>query len=1196
MKKNRLNRLLIFYRSLCKLLLIMKITIAFILISGLWVQASVYSQSTKLSLDMKDAFISQVFTEIENQSNFRFVYFNDLFDLERKITLNVKDQKIEDILNGIFTDSSISYKVLEDNLIVFLPGIQQQSNTIKGNVTNQLGEPIPGASIIIKGTNSGTITDTDGNFQLTVSDTKQILSVSFIGMKTVEISIQGEKTISIVLEENTIGVEEVVVVGFGERRKKDLTGSISTVGAGVMEKLSTASPQFALQGNTTGVRIVNTSGDPNAAPQIYVRGIGTWQGSGQPLYVIDGQIITPPDDGNMDILAAPNRDTPPNLWTLINPNDIASISVLKDASAAAVYGSRGANGVILITTKKGKSGGPTIEFEAYRGIQNIPTFKMLNTQQYIDIVEEMYSNNLNPDITIENQLYGRNQNDENVRLISYSPQFDSQSPFYISSRKTYNWQDELIRSNAIDESYDLKVSGATPKTNYYLSTGYKNQDGAFHGNNLKRYTAAFNLNTEVKPWLKTGVNYKFALQEISMDDYDDLPGIAGVAPWQPLKDPNNKYGFAPVIDAHSTEDWHARKIYGQGSRDNYLALSELDKNDFDLMRQMGHAHIELLPIKGLTLRGSLNIDYTTQDRNSVTTYSRSNVFRTVGRNPAEEAPTAKFSLGRHSSRVNNIFNYQSDFTATYDKFFKKHRLTLTAAVQDQYHVREVRDMQGDNLTENLNDLDKINYDGDLANNNSFYFKRYKYWFGIVGRANYIYDEKYYLDISYRRDGSSGFAKDYRWGDFYSISGAWRISSESFMQSLTFIDDLKIRGGWGEAGNDETVVGKYAYLSQASGAGSYRWGSGGGDPLGNYNHAVPVSGFPNAELTWEIASTTYVGFDALFFGNKLNLTVEVFNRKTDGIQQFVNLPLTVGTQDPAFNIGVLENKGVDISLGFNNKIGEFTYGISGNISFLQNEIVDIYDDQPFYVTDQFGNTRRVEEGRSIGHIWGYKVGGMFQTQEEIDAYYTQITDKTIINTDYVAPGDLYFQDIGGAPTEDEKFYSKTPDGNINDYDQTEIGNTIPGYTYGLSLNASWQNFDLSMSFYGEGDVDRYNEVKNRLEGMSSLGNNFTTAILNRWTPQNTSTDIPRAVIGDPAKNNRYSDRFIESAAFFRLNNWQLGYSLPDNLFEKINYAVRSVRVYIGGQNNIYLSKWSGIDPVNDRKPLPRTFNVGLKAKF
>lgn len=1191
----------VIHRPWVKILIAMKLT--FILSLLIITQAFAfkgYSQRTTLNLKMENVTIKNVLRAIEEKSGFYFLYNNDLINVDRRVSIDVKEQKIETLLNQLFTGSDITYTI-QDRQIVLSPipvknalNTVQENRSIKGRVTDTSGAPLPGVSVVLKGTTNGNISDVDGNYKLTNIPDNATLIFSFIGMQQQEIAVGNKQVLNVVMSEVAIGLDEVVAIGYGTRKKKDLTGSISTVNTNDLEKVNVLSPQFALQGNTTGVRVVAASGDPNAAPKIYIRGVGTWQGSntgqgtGQPLYVIDGQIITTPSDGNLDVISGGNRDTPPNLWSLINPNDIESMSVLKDASAAAIYGSRGANGVILITTKKGKKGTPSIEFNTQQGIQNIPTYNMLNTQQYVDMVHEMYANNTNPDITIEKNLYGRNEVDEIARQIGYSPQFDPNSPYYISSRQTYNWQNDLIRSNAIDNSYDLKLSGASDKVDYYISLGYRNQESPFVGGGFEHYTASMNLNGQVNKWLRVGVNYKFAYQKTLMNDQTDLVNIANGAPWQPLYDSSTKSGYANVLRPPAG-NWQPVLIYGQGSKNNYLALTNLNQNLFFLQRQMCQGFVEINPIPGLTLRGSLNLDLTSQDRRQITVYSTT-IFNYAGGDPAVQAPAAPDALAGMSDRVNNMFNYQADFTATYDRSFGKHRINLTAAAQDQFNIRRYFDYSGGNIT-NIQNLDKLGYGGDLANNNSFVGRAEKYWFGYVGRASYIYDNRYYLDLSFRRDASSGFEKSYRWGNFYSASGAWRISEEAFMQNLTWIDDLKLRGGYGQAGNDDAVVGGFAYLSNAGGSGSYRWGSGNGDGIGNYNTASGVTGFPNAELSWEVVGTSYGGFDALLFGNKVTATFELFNRRTTGIQQYVNLPLSVGTDAPAFNIGTLENRGADIMLGYNNKFGAFSYGISGNISFLTNEVISLYNNQPLYVE----GLGRIEKGRSVGTIWGYKVGGVFQNQDEIDKYYANLTDQVVSNKDYVKPGDLWFQNIGGNPTATEPNYSTTPDSLMNNYDQTDIGNTIPGYTYGINLNLAWKGIDFSLSFYGEGDVQKYNDVRATMESMNGLSN-FTTSVLNRWTTTNPSTTMPRAVIGDPAGNNRYSDRFVESAAYFRLNNWQLGYSLPDQILKKVNFAVKSVRFYISGSNNVYLTNWSGLDPVNDRKPLPRTFSAGLKANF
>nr|WKN38195.1 TonB-dependent receptor [Tunicatimonas sp. TK19036] len=1065
--------------------------------------------------------------------------------------------------------------------------------TITGQVTDVSDNTsLPGVNVLVKGTTIGTVTDIDGNYSLSVPDDVETLLFSSIGYETKEVNIGNQNVVNVALTLSVQELSEVVVIGFGEREKKDLTGSISTVQAEDIEKIALPSPQFALQGKATGVRVVNTSGNPNEAPQIFVRGIGTWNGDAQPLYVIDGQIIEPPRAGNEDVIGGAGLNTPPNLFNLINSNDIESISVLKDASAAAVYGSRAANGVVLITTKKGKTGAPTVEVNTRTGFQSIPTFDMLNTEQFVQLSREMYQNSTNPDVNIEEDLYGRNEPNDAIRLTNFNPQFDPESPYYISDRTTYDWQDELTTKNALDQAYDVKVSGANDRLDYYVSAGLFDQKGVIYNNDIRRYTGAINLNVNVTDWLKTGINFKYTSQSSNLNS-TVLQDMADVSPWQPLRDPNNQYGYAPVIDPYRFGDtWQAIKIYGQGSNNNYLALTDINTSVFDINRSLGQFYAQVEPFEGLTLRGSLNLDYTQQDRFGLNVFTKANIFRTTGIDPRLESPSAPNSLADMEHRINNIFNFQSDFTATYKRIFdNKHNVNLTAAVQDQRHRRETVNLSTENLT-NLTDDPRLNgYGSDLANNNSFYSWNQRFWFGMVGRLSYNYDSRYYLDVSYRRDASNGFDDDYRWGNFYSASGAWRISSEPFF-NVPFVDDLKLRGGWGQAGNDQAAVGAYAFLSRVNGgASSYRWGSGNGNPIGNLSLGATVADFPNPALSWEVATTTYAGFDALLLNNKLNVTFEWYDRITSGILQSVNLPYSVGTNNPLFNIGELRNRGIDLLVGYNDRVGEFSYGISGNISFLHNEVTKLYLGQP--LSTEFG---RVEEGRSIGHLWGYQLGGIFQSQQEIDQFFSEYEDANVGNTDFVEPGDMYFQDVQGNPTEEEPFYSKTPDGVINSFDQTEIGNTIPGYTYGLNLNVGWKGLDLTVSFYGEGDVEKYNDVRRRFEGMSGAGTNYFASTLNRWTPQNTNTDMPRAVIGDPAGNNRFSTRWVESAAFFRLNNWQLGYTLPASVLDALNNTVKSLRIYVGGQNNLYLYSWSGIDPVNDEFPLPRAINAGLNIRF
>lgn len=1189
-------------RLRCIMLTIMRSFLLFIIIGITTLKASESYSQTKLSIFVEEISLEDFFNEIQDKSEYIFFYKDDILPKGSIVSVRNNNVTLENLLNPLLTNYGLGFKIDDRQVIIFEEEkvtsnkpqtfVLQQGIQVQGTILDEEGIPLVGANIIEKGTTNGTQTDFDGNFSINVEDVTAVLVVSYIGFSTREIQVGNQVEYNIMLSANASGLDEVVVIGFGERKKKDLTGSIATVNAESIEKVQAVSPQFALQGNTSGVRVVNTSGDPNEGPQIFVRGIGTWNGSSQPLYVIDGQIIEPPRAGNQDEISGQGLSTPPNLFNLINPNDIESISVLKDASAAAIYGNRGANGVILITTKKGKMGKPVIEFNTVTTISNTPAFDMLDTDQYRTLVNEMYANNLNPDITIENQLYGRDADSDATRLESFSPQFDPQSPFYIGSSRTYDWQDELINQQAFSHSYDLKVSGATDKVNYYVSGSYLNQDQVLEGNNLKRYTAAMNINTDITDWLNVGLNYKYTYQLSKLNNTGDLIEFAQVAPWQPLRDAGNGLGFAPVLDPFAySADWRQAKLYGQGTRTNRLALNSINYRDFTISRNIGQAYVELRPFPSLTLRGSLNFDLSAQTRFTRDVFTEGNIFARDGIDPSTEAPDAPNSLGVLRVRNNDIYNYQSDFTATYSNLFGNHSINLTAAIQDQRHRRTFEDFGGSNLLLLTDDPKKQSFSNDVTNNTSIRGVGERFWFGLVGRLSYNYDSKYYVDFSYRRDASSGFDDDYRWGNFYSASGAWRVTGEKFMENVNFINDLKLRGSYGEAGNDEAAVGQFAFLSGVSTSlSSTRFGAGNGDPLGFLYLGSLVNDLANPGLSWETVTTTSAALDAIMFDNKLNLTVEWFKRETDGVLQTVGLPPSTQLSAPLLNIGKLENKGIDVQLGYNDRFGDFNLGLSGNISFLKNEVIELFDNQPL-----FTGIGRIEEGRSIGHIWGYKVGGIFQTQEEIDAYFSQNPDNTISNSDFVAPGDMYFQDIGGAPTEEERFYSTTPDGVIDSFDQTEIGNTIPGYTYGFNLNLSWKGFDLFAGFYGEGDVDRYNDARSTFESMAGP-TNFWTKTLNRWTPSNTNTSIPRAVIGDPAGNNRFSSRYVESAAFFRLNNWQLGYSLSQRTLDSIGGTLKKIRIYVGGQNNIYVSNWSGLDPVNDTFPLPRTLIFGMNVSF
>ncbi len=1069
-----------------------------------------------------------------------------------------------------------------------LLSLQAQQRTVTGRVTDEAdGTTLPGVSIVVKGTSRGTVSDSNGSFSLPVNG-NDVLVFSFIGFEQQEVVVGERTNVDIVLRPSVSELEEVVVIGYGERERKDLTGSISTVKSEDIASIPFASPQFALQGKSTGVRVINTSGNPSDPPTIFIRGIGTWNGTAQPLYVIDGQIISPPQAGNQDLIGNIN------LWASINPNDIESISVLKDASATAIYGSRAANGVILITTKRGKKGRPVIEVNSQYGIQNIPKSDVLSTTDMIGLSREIYTNSVNPNVSLERNFYGQEEPNPIARSNNFTPQLDPTSPYYIGETTDFvDWQDAIRNKNAVNQSHSVQLSGAGEAANYFVSLGYTNQESVVIGNDLERYTLALNVNTDVNKFIKAGINYKLSYQESQNNSPMRMIEAASAPPYQPIFDPSNQFGFAPTSTLYNDAgEWEQRRNYGAQSRLNSLAIQSLNHNAFNVLRNMGQGYIEITPLEGLKIRGGLSMDYIYQQR---TTFGdvADRQFRPNPSDPyAGDNPYPRNSFGDYGLRTNKFFNYQLDLIGTYDRQFNKHRVTLMLGAQDQFRKQWNEDLS----TREVTSRDPARWsvpNGQPALRGGFSGRSEYFWYSYFGRFDYVFDSKYYLNFSGRRDGSNGFPEENRWGFFPSVSAAWRISSESFMQNTPFINDLKIRGSWGQVGNDEIVVGRFAYLSKVnSGSGSYSFGSGNGDARGNYNTAVVLADLPDPNLRWEVVTSSNIGFDALLFNNRVSFTAEYFNRITDDILQAVNIPLSVGSNNPVQNIGSARNRGVEFDLGYNGKLGPVTYNVSGNISFLNNTVLKLYDEQPLF-TDR----GRVEVGRPIGHIWGYRLGGIFQSQAEIDAYYAATPDGTVGgNSDFVRPGDMYFLDVHGNPTDEERFYSTTPDGQITTYDQTEIGNTIPGHTYGLNLSAGFKGLDVSINFYGEGEVDRVNALRQRLEAMNAGGLNYSTTTSGRWTPENPSSTMPRAVFQDPADNNRFSSRWVERAGFFRLNTWQLGYTIPSTILEKTRGTVTRFRVYVGGQNNMLITRWSGLDPVNDDYPLPRSWFVGLNASL
>jgi len=1043
---------------------------------------------------------------------------------------------------------------------------QSQKKLLKGKVTDDKGAPLPGVSVIVKGTTIGITTDIDGNFNLSVPNDSKTLVFSFVGMKMQEHPITTKTTFNIVLTEQTTGLSEVVAIGYGSRAKKDVTTAISSISKDALNKSVGMSSELAMQGRMTGVQVESGGGNPLARPTIRIRGVNTW-GVSTPLYIIDGVPVTEFGagiEGLEDARAADVRG-PLNIMTMIDPNDIESISVLKDASAAAIYGVRAANGVILITTKKGRGDKPVVEFSTRFGIQNIAQkTDVMNTSQYTSFIRDVIASD--PTIAIS---------PDNVGL------FDSSSPKYLGNSPTYNWQDAIKNKNALSKDYSVRVSGGTEKTDYFASVGSTNTQGAFKYNYLDRLSGSFKINTQVNSWLKVGANYRITSGK-GKDFNPDLIQAGQNPPWQKIYDPNGLGGYAAAVVGRKADGTYSSdKIYGNGTRVNTLGLQAANDNLYKSMRNMGNIYVEFEPIKHLKIKGQMSMDIYNYTRYSFTDYDSSVFDYTSG---DLSATTDGNSVGSYGER--NIYNnnYINDITVNYNNTFGKHNIDFIFNGSDQQYDSKYVDGSTTWMQSKLSYLRRLGGDkkyltlGSDMSNSALE--------GLMGRASYNYNSTYYLDVTVRHDGSTRFAKNKRWGTFPSASAAWRLSQEEFMKSLTFINDLKLRVGYGQLGNQE--VRNMAYLSPIDNRPVFAWGS---DAtilgMGNRYLGATVYSLPNPDLQWEKTSTTNIGIDATLLNNNLTMSLEYYNKLTDGILQTVTLPPSLGLIDnPVDNIASVRNSGIELSLNYNNSIGELKYSVGANFSTVKNIVEKTSGHIPI---------GSIEEGYPINYIKGYKVGGIFQTQAEVDAWKAKNTDASY-QTAKVSPGDYYFLDQRSAPTKPNTFYSDSLDNKIDPYDQVYLGKTIPGYYYGINLSLEYKGLDFSAQFTGVGDVQRINNVKMSLYNVGTTNANESVDVLNAWTPQNHSTSLPRAINGDPAGNYRFSDRFVESGAYCRLTNLQLGYTLPSQVYSFMRNSVSNCRIYAGASNLFTITKYSGYDPENDNYPTPVTVFMGLNVRF
>lgn len=966
---------------------------------------------------------------------------------------------------------------------------------VSGKVTDDSGAELPGVSVLIKGTKKGVSTNASGFYSLTVPNSDAVLVFSFTGFQTKEVRVGSLSEINVQLVSETKALDEVVVVGYGTQRKVDLTGAVGSVISKDITSRPYTNPDQILAGRVSGVHISNRSGDPGAPIDVRIRGVGT-TGNNQPLWVIDGVPIV--QTSNISVNTASYTESNPLAG--INPSDIESMDILKDASAAAIYGARAANGVIIVTTKRGKEGRTTATYDGYVGVQYVPQgkrIKVLDVNQYIGLQKEL----------------GRD--------------FSS-----FSSSPAYNWQDAMFQTGAV-RNHNITINGGSKNVNFNIAGGYHKQDGVERSQSFERFSFKANVDAKVGKYFKFG-------ESALITSTDRLVQSEG----------GNFAAFNSMLNAPYYQPYDAAGNYNQSTAatrgngatgSNYMWATDTKYNETRVNNKkiLGNLYGEFEPIEGLKYRMAVGIDYNVAD-GFFFQEAEANNYGTAG----TPGRTSLLVQERPIELTTNIAN-----TLTYHKKFGKHDLTILAGYEEtNFRYDKVR-IQGRNLFNSAIRFASVADNVAAANEADHWALR-----GMLGRLNYSFDNKYLLTFNVRRDESSRFAPEHRAGIFPSFSAGWRLSEEPFLKGSSIISDLKLRASLGQSGNQFTGQ-NFAYLPSLNTTIFYVAGDGQTVVRG----PAPTV-FANKDLKWETSTQFDLGTDFSFYNGKISGTIDYYSKTTDDVLLSLPIPYTSGYFLPAdANLGQIKNKGIELSLNYRGSIGDLKYNIGGNITTVSNKITSLGSVPEIIAGTGGGQTHRTSVGEPLGYFYGYKTNGIYQSQAEIDA------DKTKdVNSSKRQPGDIRFVDVNG-------------DGTIDANDRTNIGSSIPSYYYGANISASYKNFDFSVLFQGVGNVQVYNQARASLEAMRS-GANQSARVLERWTTSNPSTTMPRADADDPNQNNRYSDRWIESGAYLRIKNIQIGYNIPASVLSKISKgALSTSRIYVGMQNLATFTKYKGYDP-------------------
>lgn len=1114
----------------------MRCLLLFVLFGTLPMFAEVsYSQSARFSLDMENVTVQEVLSAIEQKSLYYFTYNMEQIDVHRKVSVKVNEKSITDLLNQLFSGENIKYDI-DDKHIVLYKGTNrraalmkmQQMRKITGTVKDERGEPIIGANVVEQGTANGTISDMNGQFSLEISGNSNLL-ISYIGYIQQKITPGNKSRIDIVLVEDTKKLEEVVVIGYGTQKKSDVSGSVTTVSGEKLANLPTAGAAEALQGMAPGLSVNFGTGAPGSDPTITVRGMTSWGSSNEPLVVIDGV---------------------PGDMAYLNPEDIKSMTVLKDAATAAIYGARAAAGVILIETNRGGKQEPKISVSAYLGMDDLPKrMEVCNSAEFIQVRKMALTNAGLPQ----------------SRWPKYIEAYE-QNPGQFADT---DWQKEYYR-RGLTQKYNLGYTAGNEIMNVALSGFYSSTEGIIVGTDSEKF--GFRLNSDVRRGkFKMGESISYGRKSSTPEADTGFPGMyqtTNIEPLVSVYDPENDGGYGGAVPG-----------MGMSDAANPVAFNNLIKTTNANDYISASAYIQYEPIHDLVIKfqAGRNMNFYHYKRFTPTYY--------VG---ATQVNKIASLYEERSKRIEDLL----ELTANYNKTFaEKHSLQALLGISQEENRYD--DQTGSAYQFENNDMQYLEH-GQTNFAVGGGYNRYALR-SAFGRVSYNYDYRYMAMVSARYDGSSRFGEGNKWGFFPSASLGWNIANEDFWANLKeTVSTFKLRLSYGALGNQS--IGNYKYiprLTYNTNDLNYPFG---GDQI---SMGYAIIGLPSTHIKWETTLYKNVGIDLGLWNNKLEFSAEAYVKNTKDMLSSKNISTCTGFGSLIVNEGRLRTTGFEMQAIYHGSAGsKFKYDLDLNVSHYKSVLKEMSD--PGYV-DESGPARTYVGGE-IGEFWVLKTDGLFQSQKEVDDWNAQhgSTDAAgnwIPLQPAAAPGDIRFIDQNG-------------DGKLDSNDKVKVGSGNPKAIVGFNVNLRYGAFDLVANFYGNFGVKRYNYMKRQLQRMDKVFN-YGKDALNAWTPENPNTDIPRAVVGDPNGNIQTSDRFVENGDFLRLNNLQIGYNMPSKVCKTLH--IDNFRIYLAANRLFTITGYKGYDPATGATsngdsgttymgiddalyPLSRSYMIGLKFGF